>query len=80
MNDFTKLGALLAACKAEVALEMAKDYCGVLCDVPELPENVRNQCKHLHEACCTAVGIIGGIAGRIDAEVVEPEEQPEELA
>lgn len=80
MNEINKIGALLAACKVEVSLEMAKDYCGVLCEAPELPEDIRKQCNELHEACCTAVSVIGAVAGRIDKEMVEPEEQPNELA
>lgn len=80
MNEINKIGALLAACKIEVGLEVAKDYCAKLCNAPELPADIRRVCEELHSALDSAADVVNSIAGRIDAEMGEPESQPEELA
>ena len=67
-------------CKVEIGLEVAKDYCAKLCNAPELPADIRKQVEELHSVLTGASEVVGNIAARIDAEMGEPESQPEELA
>ncbi len=69
MNEINKIGALLAGCKIEVGLEVAKDYCAKLCNAPELPADIRKQVEELHSALVTAGEIVSCIAARIDKEM-----------
>lgn len=69
-----KTVALMTCCKAEVSLEMSRDYVALLAGKEDLPEDIRRVCRELLEVVAGSIDLVGKISERIDTDMPETAE------